>query len=154
MGKLMNEATRRYLEYYQEHGTFVGVAEALGDGLMREVDMDIIASTYGTTIPNWYGDMLGKEGEQVIFESDAVAFDAPGLERYWSGGTQEDKDAVPSVDVFVDGKQMSIGVAQDRSSVALIDVTFEEVERLIKTLQAALIRARQWEAAERKRGDQ
>ena len=149
----MNNSTKRYLEYIVEHNSALGAREALGDVVLRSVDFNFVARLLGKETP---GTIIIEPW--ATFSSNRtsdVAFDAPSMERYWSGGTQEDKDVVPSIDVFVDGAKIRIGAMEGGSEgqSALIDVTLDEVERLIKTLQAALIRARQWEAAERKRGN-
>lgn len=145
----MNDSTRRYLEYVAQHGSAIGAQEALGEAIWDSIDNGLVAKLLGTPIPNWYGDMLGKEGAQVIFPADHVVVQ----ERYWSGGSSADRDAVPGVDVLVDGSEIEIGVAASRLKALKIKISFEETERLIKTLQAALIKALQWDSQEKQRGN-
>lgn len=61
-------ATVKYLEYVARNGTSIGVEKALDAATMAHVQHELIAKLTGATIPNWYGDMLGGEGEQTIFD--------------------------------------------------------------------------------------
>lgn len=64
-------------------------------------------------------------------------------ERYWSGGTNEDRNK-DSVDIFVDRNEMVIGVYRNDSGVTL-PINTEDAYLLIKLLQEAIYVSGQWD---------
>jgi hypothetical protein len=64
-------------------------------------------------------------------------------EKFWSGGLKDDPKERDTADVFVDGSRIRIGVSErDENRNAMIDLSFEQAEKLIGMLTEALLVAR------------
>lgn len=65
-------------------------------------------------------------------------------ERYWSGGTNEDKGG-SGVDVFVDTDTIHLGISNGENNV-LLPITREDAVKLYKLLNEAVTKSDQWKA--------